>query len=303
MGPRQQDPCPRGLPSHLLLGCSSAARPGLHHDPTPIPFPRQVIGLNTPLSQQAGYYCSVCDCVLRDSQSYLDHINGVARAQPRSLRVLPALVARALSRPVPAATAWPRRFCPDGCLRPSARSLTQLPRAPGKYHNRALGMSMTVEKSTVEQVGYRAGRVQGSARASGSNPSAGPLPRRHVAAAPLARPAPHFPVPAVAPVTLVGHPVSLANPRLTHPPLPQVKNRLKLHKESASTSNAEDYLPDGIDRRIAEAEAAAEREREERKRAKKEAKEAKRTAEGEEGGMDPDMMAMMGFGGFGSSKK
>jgi U4/U6.U5 tri-snRNP component SNU23 len=97
--------------------------------------------------------------------------------------------------------------------------------------------------------------------------------------------------------------VSLANPRLTHPPLPQVKNRLKLHKESASTSNAEDYLPDGIDRRIAEAEAAAEREREERKRAKKEAKEAKRTAEGEEGGMDPDMMAMMGFGGFGSSKK
>lgn len=58
----------------------------------------QVIGLNTPLNQQAGYYCSVCDCVLRDSQSYLDHING-------------------------------------------------------KYHNRALGMSMRVEKSSVEQVG------------------------------------------------------------------------------------------------------------------------------------------------------
>lgn len=57
----------------------------------------QVIGLNTPLNQQAGYYCSVCDCVLRDSQSYLDHING-------------------------------------------------------KFHNRALGMSMRVEKSTVQQV-------------------------------------------------------------------------------------------------------------------------------------------------------
>lgn len=57
----------------------------------------QVIGLNTPLNQQAGYYCTACDCVLRDSQSYLDHING-------------------------------------------------------KYHNRALGMSMKVEKSTVEQV-------------------------------------------------------------------------------------------------------------------------------------------------------
>jgi U4/U6.U5 tri-snRNP component SNU23 len=65
----------------------------------------QVIGLNTPLNQQAGYYCKTCDCVLRDSQSYLDHING-------------------------------------------------------KYHNRALGMSMRVEKSTVEQVST--GAAQGA---------------------------------------------------------------------------------------------------------------------------------------------
>jgi U4/U6.U5 tri-snRNP component SNU23 len=57
----------------------------------------QVVGVNTPLNQQAGFYCSVCDCVLRDSQSYLDHING-------------------------------------------------------KWHNRNLGMTMRVEKSTVEQV-------------------------------------------------------------------------------------------------------------------------------------------------------
>jgi len=48
---------------------------------------------------QAGYYCSVCECVLRDSQSYLDHING-------------------------------------------------------KYHNRALGMNMVVERSTADQVRY-----------------------------------------------------------------------------------------------------------------------------------------------------
>ena len=46
---------------------------------------------------QAGYYCSVCDCILRDSQSYLDHING-------------------------------------------------------KWHNRALGMSMRVERSNADQV-------------------------------------------------------------------------------------------------------------------------------------------------------
>ena len=49
---------------------------------------------------QAGYYCNVCDCILRDSQSYLDHING-------------------------------------------------------KYHNRALGMSMVVEKSTADDVRKR----------------------------------------------------------------------------------------------------------------------------------------------------
>ena len=46
---------------------------------------------------QAGYYCSVCDCILRDSMSYLDHING-------------------------------------------------------KYHNRALGMTMRVERSNADQV-------------------------------------------------------------------------------------------------------------------------------------------------------
>lgn len=46
---------------------------------------------------QAGYYCSVCECILRDSQSYLDHING-------------------------------------------------------KFHNRALGMSMRVERSTANDV-------------------------------------------------------------------------------------------------------------------------------------------------------
>uniref|UniRef100_A0A7S0S4L1 U1-type domain-containing protein n=1 Tax=Chlamydomonas leiostraca TaxID=1034604 RepID=A0A7S0S4L1_9CHLO len=141
----------------------------------------QVVGLNMPLSQQAGYYCSVCDCILRDSQSYLDHING-------------------------------------------------------KWHNRALGMTMRVERSTVDQV----------------------------------------------------------------------RKKLEEVKEAKKAGNKdEDYLPDGIDKRILEAQQAEEREREERKQRKleKKAKEREKEREEEADGMDPDMMALMGFGGFGGGKK
>ncbi|GLT55412.1 hypothetical protein SLA2020_285350 [Shorea laevis] len=60
----------------------------------------QVVTPVAPLSQQAGYYCSVCECVVKDSANYLDHING-------------------------------------------------------KKHQRALGMSMRVERASVEQVKER----------------------------------------------------------------------------------------------------------------------------------------------------
>lgn len=133
----------------------------------------QVVSVTMPLSQQAGYYCNVCDCILRDSQSYLDHING-------------------------------------------------------KWHNRALGMSMRVEKSTAEQVRNR---------------------------------------------------------------LEEVKKQ----KQGASSSAA-DFAPDGFEQL-----AAAAQQKEDDKRSGK-----RRKAESEsdeEEGIDPAMAEMMGFGGFGTSKK
>ena len=36
----------------------------------------QLVSLGGDLRQQGGFYCSVCDCRLADSQSYLSHING-----------------------------------------------------------------------------------------------------------------------------------------------------------------------------------------------------------------------------------
>ncbi|RDY09378.1 Zinc finger matrin-type protein 2, partial [Mucuna pruriens] len=131
----------------------------------------QVVTPVAPLSQQAGYYCSVCECVVKDSANYLDHING-------------------------------------------------------KKHQRALGMSMRVERASLKQVQER------------------------------------FEV-------------------------------LKKRKDVGS------FTEQDLDERILK----QQQEEEERKRLRREKKKEKKEKAVEEPEIDPDVAAMMGFGGFRSSKK
>ncbi|CAN1161565.1 Zinc finger matrin-type protein 2 [Linum perenne] len=134
----------------------------------------QVVTPIAPLSQQAGYFCSVCECVVKDSANYLDHING-------------------------------------------------------KKHQRALGMSMRVERSS----------------------------------------------------------------------LAQVQERFEmLKKRKDPTSFSEQDLDERLLKRQQEEEEHKRLKRERKKEKKKE-----KAGEDQEADIDPDVAAMMGFGGFGTSKK
>jgi hypothetical protein len=39
----------------------------------------QMVAITSSGLSSAGYYCKVCDCTLKDSMAYLDHINGKKR--------------------------------------------------------------------------------------------------------------------------------------------------------------------------------------------------------------------------------
>lgn len=135
----------------------------------------QVVTQVAPLSQQAGYYCSVCECVVKDSANYLDHING-------------------------------------------------------KKHQRALGMSMRVERATLKQVQERFENLK--------------------------------------------------------------------RRRSSPTFTEQD-----LDNRILKQQEEEEERKRQRREKKKEKKKEKAMEEDLAEDLDSDVAAMMGFGGFGSTKK
>mmetsp|Transcript_39974 Transcript_39974/g.55566 ORF Transcript_39974/g.55566 Transcript_39974/m.55566 type:complete len:211 (-) Transcript_39974:155-787(-) len=134
----------------------------------------QVVSTAMPLSQQAGYYCNVCLCIVKDSANFLDHING-------------------------------------------------------KKHQKALGMSMRVERSTLDAV----------------------------------------------------------------------RNRFETNKRKLQSKATEDDYEQRLVQ-LQEEEESRKRERKERKKMKKSDTEKERAADALD--VDPELSAMMGFGGFGGSR-
>ena len=82
-----------------------------------------------------------------------------------------------------------------------------------------------------------------------------------------------------------------------------VQQRLELHRQRKADQKREDYVPDGFEKRVTDAEALEQREKEEKKARRKAAKQ-----NGQEGMLaitdgaeeaDPEMAAALGFTGFG----
>lgn len=84
--------------------------------------------------------------------------------------------------------------------------------------------------------------------------------------------------------------------------LSAVKERLEMHRKRKEAAKKEDYVPDGFEKRVVDAEERERREKEEKKAKRKAAKKKQpdmlALTDGAEE-VDPEMAAMMGFSGFG----
>lgn len=191
---------------------------------------RRLVTESTPQSQVGGYYCDVCACTLRDSATYLDHING-------------------------------------------------------KNHQKRLGFSMRVERSTVDQVKARFDRLKAQ-KAAGGNAAGG---RPGTAAldaddryALAAMDAPDIQVVSADKASRpAGGPPAAAAAAAT----------------GAGGAGGDDDGDDRAPKRARTEPAAA---------AAPASSGGAAVGEGDggdDGGMDPEMAAMMGFSGFGGSAK
>ncbi|KAG5460499.1 MAG: hypothetical protein BJ554DRAFT_7448 [Olpidium bornovanus] len=98
-------------------------------------------------SKTPGFFCQVCDCVLKDSKNYLDHING----KKREFVKLPRGQPRLSDASGPAAFVA-MRIALELMVLVVAPPPPSLPPLPAMSDVRALGMSMRVERNTAEQI-------------------------------------------------------------------------------------------------------------------------------------------------------
>lgn len=133
----------------------------------------------------------------------------------------------------------------------------------GKWHNRALGMSMTVEKSTADQVRKRLEEAKRRKKLGGGGSSG----------------------------ALGGGGVNRNEEKelVEHIPDGMDKERLKKENDAIDSEDKDEEEEEGggVNFAVASGNGDGENDKDEE----------------DEDGVDPDFAAMMGFGGFGGSKK